>query len=467
VISIDALPDEALLVIFDHYMYGIRFKEESQKVEKTWQSLAHVCRRWRSIVFESPRRLDLRLVCTGGTPARDRLDVWPTLPLIIGVNFGDWIRNVDNIVAALECTDRVRQIDLGNVSSSTMEICLAAMQQQFPELTNLFLWSTDETVPVVLDSFLGGSAPRLEHVVLGGISFPGLPKLLLSATLLVTLQLFSIPHSGYFTPDAIAAAFSMLTSLDHLRLEFISTRSCLDRASRRPPPSTRSVLPVLTKFWFKGASKYMEDLAAHIDALQLNCLTITVFNDIVFDTPQLIQFIRRTPNLKAFEKADIELRYYAAMVKFSLQASPSRDERYLSLGILCKGLDRQLSYLRQVCTSCLPSLSTLEDLYFYKDPFSQLDGQDNTNNEPWVELLRPFSAVKNLYLAGKSASRVASVLQELVEGRTIEVLPMILPTLQNIFVRGLKSSGSVQEGIGQFVAARQLTGHPIAVSRWK
>jgi hypothetical protein len=30
----------------------------------------------------------------------------------------------------------------------------------------------------------------------------------------------------------------------------------------------------------------------------------------------------------------------------------------------------------------------------------------------------------------------------------------------------LKPSGPVQEAIGQFVAARQLLGHPVAVSRW-
>ena len=90
-ISTDTLTDDALLVIFDHYMYGIRLEEERQKVEKAWQSLIHVCHRWRSIVFGSPRRLDLRLFCTGRTPARDRLDVWPTLPLIIEVNISDSI----------------------------------------------------------------------------------------------------------------------------------------------------------------------------------------------------------------------------------------------------------------------------------------------------------------------------------------------------------------------------------------
>jgi len=77
--------------------------------------------------------------------------------------------------------------------------------------------------------------------------------------------------------------------------------------------------------------------------------------------------------------------------------------------------------------------------------------------------------VKNFYLAESVASRVAPALEKFVEGslgRTTDGLPTILPTLQNIFVEGLEPSGLVQEGIRQFVAARQVAGHPIAVSRW-
>jgi hypothetical protein len=467
VISIDTLPDDALLEIFDHYMYGIRPGGGTRQAaeEKAWQSLVHVCHRWRSIVFESPNRLNLRLVCTGRTPARDTLDVWPTLPLLILADFVDPIRGVDNIVAALEHTDRVCQIHLSNVSSSDMEIVLAAMQQPFPELTKLFLWSNGETA-VVPDSFLGGSAPRLEHLVLSRIPFPGLPNLLLSATHLVFLQLFNIPHSGYFPADALATVLSTLTGLRHFNLGYTSPRSCPDRESRRPPPSTRSVLPVLTEFLFQGVSEYLEDLVSRIDVPRLKSLDITFFNDIVFDTPLLIQFISRIPKLKALERADIYLQDHAARVNFSSKTSQSRDGVALRVEILCKGLDWQLSSLEQVCTSCLPPLPLLGDLYFDKYDYSQADWKDNIDNELWVELFRPFSAVKNLYLREKAATLVARALQELVEGRTTEFLPTVLPTLQNIFVEGLESSGPVQEGIGQFVAARQVTGHRIAVSRW-
>ena len=471
-VSIDTLPDDVLLVIFDHHLYGVRQQvfpgQSEQRVERAWQSLVHVCHRWRSVVFESPRRLDLQLVCSGRTPARDKLDVWPTLPLIVEVILSDSIRlgSVDNVFAALERTDRVCQINLSHVESLEMEIFLAAMQQPFPELTYLYLRSNDETVPIP-DSFLGGFAPRLEYLKLAAIPFPCVSKLLLSTTHLTHLALYRIPHSGYFPPDAIATVLPTLTSLDYLDLEFISTRSFPDRANRRPPPSTRPVLPTLTHFRFKGVSKYLEDLVALIDAPQLNYLHITFFNDILFDTPQLIQFIIRTPKLKALEKADIRLRKYAARVSFSSRTSPSRYVGDLMVEVLCKALYGQLSSLDRVCTSCLPPLSLLENLYFsdYKD--SQAGWNDNIDNEPWLELLRRFSAVKNLYLAEIFVSPVASALQGLVEGRTTEVLPTILPRLRNILVQGLESSGSVQEGIRQFVAARQVAGHRIAVSRWE
>ena len=45
-----------------------------------------------------------------------------------------------------------------------------------------------------------GFSPHLEGLYLCGIPFPGLPKLLLSATLLVELHLYGIPLPGTFYP---------------------------------------------------------------------------------------------------------------------------------------------------------------------------------------------------------------------------------------------------------------------------
>jgi hypothetical protein len=38
--------------------------------------------------------------------------------------------------------------------------------------------------------------------------------------------------------------------------------------------------------------------------------------------------------------------------------------------------------------------------------------------------------------------------------------------LQNIFLEGLELLGAVPEGVRQFVAARQVIGHQVTVSRW-
>jgi hypothetical protein len=385
------------------------------------------------------------------------LDVWPAFPLIIDCGGGYRTGNVDNITAVLERSDRVCQISLTVVRSSDLEIFLAAMQQPFPELTRLKLELFNQSVSVVPNSFLDGSAPCLEYLVLKDIPFPGLPKLLSSATHLVNLTLRQIPHSGYFSPDAMVTALSTLNNLESLNLNFQSPRSCPDRATRRPPPLTRSVLPILREFWFKGVSEYLEDFVALIDTPQLNELSLKFFNDFVFDTPQLIQFISRSPTSRAFEKAHITIWDGAAYVKFLSQTSGHE----VIVEILCRGLDWQFSSLEQFFISFLPPLSMLEDLYIYKRPGWPLAWKDNIENGLWLEILHPFTGVKNLYLCDEFARRIAPALQELVGGR----MTVVLPDLHNMFLEMFKLE-PVQEGIVQFVNARKVVGHSIAYSWW-
>jgi hypothetical protein len=279
VIRIDVLPGDILLEIFDIYMR--RLPRVTKTEVETWHSLVHVCRRWRSIIFGSPHRLNLQLVCTPGTPARETLDVWPALPLLIKSSFLTRTSSLENIVVALGHSNRICEVDL---SAGHMEEVLAAMQVSFPELTRLRLWSFDKTLPVTPDSFLGGSAPHLRVVELWGIPYPRLPKLLLSATQLIKLNLSDIPHSGYFSPEAMVALLPGLSSLETLHLYFQSPQSRPDLERRRPPPLKRSVIPSLGDFWFKGVSEYLEDLVTCIDAPQLRFFDVIFFNQIDFDT---------------------------------------------------------------------------------------------------------------------------------------------------------------------------------------
>ena len=461
VMSIDSLSDDELLEIFDFCV--IQIQDTKEEVE-AWQSLVHVCQRWRSLVFGSARRLNLRLFCDleTQTRVRDMLDVWSPFPLFVKGDVSQ-TEESDNIIAPLERSDRVYHINLVNFSGSQLENIATATQKPFPELTYLRLMSSRvEADTVVPDSFLGGSIPRLWNLELAGIPFPGLPKLLLSATHLVELHVLDIPHSGYFSPEVVVASLSALNHLQTIRLRFRSPRSRPEGERRRPPPLIRSVFPTLFTLTFTGVSEYLEDLVARIDAPRLGLVTISFFNQVVFDTPQFTQFINRTPNFKTFEEARLTFKEDVAGVKLS---SPKRTKRIkysygqLEVKILCSELDWQVSSLEQACIWSLPSLSALEDLYIYEEINSPPNWND-TENALWLQLLQSFSGVKNLYLSRDFERRIAPALQELVGDQTAEVLP----ALQNIFLENFQSSKFVQEGIVQFIAARQLSGLPISIS---
>jgi F-box-like len=102
------IPDVVLLGIFDFYIPKKHFHYYKKQIE-AWHTLAHVCRKWRNVVFGSPRRLNLRLCCVARTPVREMLDIWPPFPIIIWDHNPD-SRDEDNIAAALEHNDRICQL---------------------------------------------------------------------------------------------------------------------------------------------------------------------------------------------------------------------------------------------------------------------------------------------------------------------------------------------------------------------
>ena len=241
---------------------------------------------------------------------------------------------------------------------------------------------------------------------------------------------------------------STLTRLERLSLQF---ESPLSRPVRRPHPPTRSILPALAHISFNGVSEYLEDLVARIDAPLLDVFPIRFFHQLIFDTPQLAQFLARSPITQPSVEAHVIFSYHDVVVR-----SPRTFPRHFSLGINCRQLDWQLSSLSQVCSSSFPEafIPAMEHLYIYDDKYFPPRWQDDIEDSQWLEVLHPFTAVKYLYLSQGFTSRMAPALQEL----TGEVLP----SLQNLFLEDLyPSGGPVQGAIGKFVVARQ-----VAVSYW-
>jgi hypothetical protein len=75
--AINILPDDVLLEIFDLCRsYFNPVNPVRPLLVWKWDVLVHVCKRWRQLVFSSPRRLDLQILCTYGTPVRKNLGIW-------------------------------------------------------------------------------------------------------------------------------------------------------------------------------------------------------------------------------------------------------------------------------------------------------------------------------------------------------------------------------------------------------
>ena len=475
--TIETIPDEALLEIFSIYLEGASKADRADSVED-WRTLVHVCQRWRRVVFASPRRLNLKLVCNSKRPVKELLGIWPALPIVIhDCQFGGrpWltIENVDRIIAALGHRDRVCQINLfDSIPHSLLEQITGMMQESFPALTHLFLVSKAEIgpAPVLSDSFLGESAPRLRELTLNGLPFPALPKLLLSTNDLVELCLWDIPYSGYISPEAIVPSLSSLTHLYKFALCYDSYQSRPDASSQRLPSLTRVDLPSLVELDFHGANEYLEDLVTRINAPLLHDLRISVFDHPPFDITQLKQFVGRIEHFGVFYRAYVKLYHEACFIRFE----NTEHLTSLEFHILCPELQGQVVSLEQVCrpfsSSILLSTKRLE--FEVCHPVLDRWG-DYLGSAPglWVLLLRPFTALKDLYISEELAIRLLHELrgESPESGESSgneESSEDLLPALQSIFVERGPSFGDAQAAIGPFAAAWQDSGHPVAVYSW-
>ena len=298
------LSDDILLYIFDIYRQG------SKEVDDIWpwHPLVHVSQRWRHVIFAFPHHLDLQLDCGPGTAMAKALGIWPA-NVLINIRSDLNFENGDDIIATLASghRDRIVRIDMTCRTMPQLERCTAAMQEPFPVLRVLFLGcdENDGDAPVVIGALLGGSAPRLQAIELRRISFPTLPKLLLSTDDLTFLSLDEITSAGYISPDALATCLSMLKRLEFIGVIFLSLDSFPSLTNQSPPPRTRAVLPALKTFVFEGVSEYSEDLIARIDTPLLSSFGLQFFYQPIFDIPQVPQFLRCVEKFKPPLTADI------------------------------------------------------------------------------------------------------------------------------------------------------------------
>jgi hypothetical protein len=456
--TIDILPDDILLQIFDFCRVGHLPLQSPSNPVLEWHKLIHVCRRWREIIFSSPLRLDLCLICKHRTPVRKNLGLWPTFPIIL--DYDDYphptskisSNDEDNIIAALEHPDRVRCLRIP-VTKSVLEKVATVAQEPFPILTQLWLSSQCESVSALPSTFLGGSAPRLRGIYLEGIPFPALPTILSSTSDLVVLYLHRMPHVGYISPEVMVTSLVALPRLDFLYIGFQFPPPLPGQISsrRRTAPPTQVILPVLTIFEFYGTSEYLEDLVAQFDAPRLASIHIKVVNQLVIQVPQLFRFICHTQIIEQACTMDAGIYFYfydASSVYLGLSSGPA-EKRRISLDLQIACLD-QVSHLAEVLAQFCTVFSDVRHLFIYASdlPPSWRDNMDHTG---WLALLRQFTATETLFICHLIAGHVSDALNDV----TAEMAPEILPALCSLYL-----VDEPARRVEEFITARQLSGLP-------
>ncbi len=461
--TIDILPDDVLLEIFDCVRSSRKNFDDTW--ERKWNTLVHVCRRWRQLIFASPLRLDLTLLCTYQTPVKKLLSCWPAFPIVVDCFGRDPSPGEeDNVFAALENSGRVREVFL-SLRGSFWRKMAAMIQQPFPALNRLSISLTDADIPVVPGGFVGGSFPSLRDVHFYRIPIPNLPTFLSSASNIVKLELDQIPPPGYISPAALVACLGMLPTLEELSLSFQLGAFLYERSQSRLPFGTRAVLAALTTFLFAGENAYLEDLMARIDAPRLSLIDITHTSQLQdgdldlddqpeFLVPEFSKFISRSGlNSFPFALAEICFDYDERLsVLFCPENKPNKYAIAIRISST-EDMGWQVLSMAQVLHQTSAILSKVLKLNIKTDGDDPDFRLDNPGEISWVEVLLPFTAVELLRVSRVLAETIALALER------IDVVRAVLPALNVLCLMGQPES-TIKKINENF----QLCGRPLFIS---
>ena len=434
--TIQTLSDEVLLRIFRCFL---------ESSLRSWPILVHICRKWRHLVFASHRALQLRLFCTHGTPVLKALDCWPTLPIV--VEYGGFSalnppapEDEGDILAALKRSDRVSSIHL-TVTKSLLKN-LPSIRGKFSKLEDLVLHSQDGKHLFLPSKIRSGnwSGTHLRVLHLTRVEFSAPFRLLSSSRDLVDIQLHDISNNRFLSPNALAGALSGMARLRSLSLSFLSTT-----AYQTTIPLSKKcvvnhvVIQSLSCLKYRGASSYLDNLSARLDAPYLADIEITFFNDPPFNISNLGEFINRTGLLKLRRRADILCSERAISISLT--------QLCLTFPVLCESpVPQPLLSMTQIC-SRLSALHLMEEIRIKVVPSSWLY---TTNCENWVNL---FNGLKWFHITGNS-NPFMNIMRP----------SRSLPALLKLCICDLGSRFSpLREAVVSLLVDRRLSGCPMEV----
>ena len=444
--------------------------EEWNRRERWWYKLAHVCQRWRKLIFASASYLGVCLVCTYGTPVAYMLAHSPPLPLV--VDYADETRGLtveggEGLWLALlpERRDRVRRIRLLVHETFLWKFVAALLEGNFPALEYLFVKLRERnhslstlTLP---DTF---RAPRLRHLVLTHVGFSLASPVLLTALHLVTLSLNMVV---YYHPNDLLERLALLLRLETLEIASISPVISAGWEASQTPFDAHVTLSNLCSFGFEGPSSYLETLLPGMVTPLLGVLQTAFLNPMPFSVPCLLSCITTAddPNLN-FSVGSAWFRFHHRGVSASLCPRGGDRTYVFSLHTFCRGLDRQLSFASRLFDGSSPLLAAVTDLsldYSMRILSEQHDDSADRRTQ-WRNLLGSFRDVGILRVNGELSQDISRALSPASED---EPLPgqVLLPRLKELQCTETGDLPDAGNAFIEFVYAREATGRPVRLVR--
>jgi hypothetical protein len=467
---IHVLDDYSLLHVFHLYQPFISGEDENDNTllfggrerwdrGRWWYRLAHVCQRWRNVIFGSSSYLGLSLVCTHGTPVADMLAHSPPLPLVVDYFQLDVgiTEDEEGAILALKQRDRIHRVRI-RTSVTSLQTLIGAMDAEYPILEYLIivLPADDGSTTLILPETL--QAPHLRHLTLEGFALPIGSRLLTTAVGLVTLSLLMRHPPTHFYPNALLRWLSFMSQLETLSI-FFSTPVLnreIERQLKHMPIIAPVTLPNLHYFRFRGVGAYLEALVHRITTPHLEKLQIDFFNQLTFPIPRLVQLLNTTERSR-FDSAAVFLDEKRGLVQVYPGRDPEAKMKTLNIAVLCGHLDWQVSFVAQIFNSLSQIFSAVERLTVkHKVHVRSSEEHNKVDRTEWHKFLRPFKNVKSLHIGDGLVEQLSRSL-ELEDGE----LPLeLLPELQELWY---SKSGDSGDAFTSFINARQNAGRPVIV----
>ena len=277
--TIDRLPHEVLLEIFDSYRQNVIGADYHWRNKYAWFNLVHVCRRWREVVFASSSRLDLNIIVEPKKPGHIKTILSGRLPILI--DYSDLDPGADitasalwRMRAALRHRDRVREISLYGWDAIFRKF-IKATNYHFPALESLDLRFPYGSEPDIPATFLRGSDlsdPPLQRLRLYGASLASVSGLLLSAKALTNLTLDVRSDSSSMDSSQRSFLLASLQGMQCLRNLYLETGIRDNHPEDHSQYSTpKDIIPLskLTYFHYAGSTIFLNDLMSGLSAPSL------------------------------------------------------------------------------------------------------------------------------------------------------------------------------------------------------